>query len=624
MPHNEDHQPPSTTDGPDPHHTSILCKEHHDGRRVGPPTDFCCCCDPCRYRKIDGTGGAFKRHCCRCNPIVITIRFDPSNYDECCGDPIANFAFGEQVSLSSLEPAVRFSTSIYGKTINVYLSSFPVSGEYSVLADGVCRWTIEIPEDGVFEEVIIDHNNVTCLGVPDIEITGIEGPELCFGTISLRNVEGVKVPFQKILFDEYFYDGHDLWIPRTICCNEGQEYECCTVPRWLCVAGNRSLGGANERVNFLWTEGFTEYEFADGWVIGQWTYTDPVTEVVDAVYLIRNEYGFCEFRTDFEGPEGFRVGSDSKGELYPNLPLDSDDCFCNTRVLGRYPETGDPDMVLKIRPGACSCYEWFCDQCRCLPRYLCVAVFYANAYYPSVLLEWNGSGWASSGESTSADGYSTIDDLTLNLVSVNEGASCGVELSFNNFDLDPVLIECDVMLAFAIEGQEGDYQDGEYISLLAVTALDPSDCPPFACGVTPCNASCGSDPDSILVTWEAFAYEEELLGYCAGEMTLYKQYEAAVTGPADLELTCSYVGYLTLDCYGGVQVLRMTLSSGTLMLEDSSGDGNFQTIWEYDLDEETCPPYYASVFRDNLGFDGCWFECDQPTIDEITIELFEQ
>ncbi|MFK5281406.1 hypothetical protein ACI3PL_17780, partial [Lacticaseibacillus paracasei] len=100
-----------------------------------------------------------------------------------------------EVAADGTREVIKYTGTIVGNTVTVYLSNSTIGG--SVDYDSIpCRWTIQIPTLGIDQEIEIDHTVVTCLGVPEISITGVTAYDGCVGTVSLINYSTVKVPFR--------------------------------------------------------------------------------------------------------------------------------------------------------------------------------------------------------------------------------------------------------------------------------------------------------------------------------------------------------------------------------------------------------------------------------------------
>jgi hypothetical protein len=227
------------SDGPDKLKDTFACLWHHSGVglrtfddesiRVSPSahkvpiTDYNCCCNPCLYTKPEmimlagtppgETGGeeeepAVPGHCCRCNPNVIVATYTPNNSgDECSPrsevEPL--FLYFSADGTNGDYQYAAYQGTLVGRTIKVFLSSFPVdyNGDVDTNPNNEqCQWSMYIGDIGGGGAVYsatgnIDHTGVTCLGLPNIFFSGITVYAGSGGTISLSDYHAYKVPFSR-------------------------------------------------------------------------------------------------------------------------------------------------------------------------------------------------------------------------------------------------------------------------------------------------------------------------------------------------------------------------------------------------------------------------------------------
>ena len=187
----------SESDGPDRFNRNPSCRRHHEGVRTD-INDRCCCCDPCAYvRKSEATSQPEHRHCCRCIPRWIMLKFVGGS-GACCRN-IAVIMHAKVKEIGAID-VIQYTGNLGGHGISVYLSSHSID-EYGGLYDAgyqECRWTIHIPSLNADHEITIDHQVVTCLGVPEVVIENVTLFGNCVGTVTIVNYATVKVPFQHV------------------------------------------------------------------------------------------------------------------------------------------------------------------------------------------------------------------------------------------------------------------------------------------------------------------------------------------------------------------------------------------------------------------------------------------
>lgn len=218
----------SESDGPDKLKNTYACYLHHNGVRTFSPsqgfnatgtkipiTDYSCCCDPCRYRRSafgKVAGQELDFHCCACNPEIIVANYIPdllaSDSSGCCVNQIEpmflNFTPVSSGGSEAAPLAATYQTVIVENPIKTYLSKYPVNLDGSPRETGVggssslgCYWVVQMTGTSTNETVTVDHTGVTCLGVPDIEITNFPANSGCLGAVTLSNFEIAKVPFTR-------------------------------------------------------------------------------------------------------------------------------------------------------------------------------------------------------------------------------------------------------------------------------------------------------------------------------------------------------------------------------------------------------------------------------------------
>lgn len=216
------------SNGPDKLKNKFACFAHHNGERsfshynstvvnTGQKMlmDYECCCDTCMYYKPDfglstywsaegESNPSGIEHCCACNPKFIVATWDRDNVSDACSvnSQQAILSYSNYYPNASATLGVKYVGSIVNHEIAIYLSPFAIDpDDVSTIDNSGCRWTMHISNGQNFYDgyttvtAPIDHNDITCLGVPDFAISGISGFEGDGGTVSLLDYDSRKVPF---------------------------------------------------------------------------------------------------------------------------------------------------------------------------------------------------------------------------------------------------------------------------------------------------------------------------------------------------------------------------------------------------------------------------------------------
>lgn len=635
------------SNGPDRFNSNPGCSRHHAGVRTG-IKDYCCCCDPCNYvRKNESASFPELRHCCRCLPKIILAKFTATNGDACCRNAIMPMVVQEG-SIDG-ESVIFYSGSIAGHAITIYILSSAVDGYSS--SDG-CSWTISIPSLGVYENVAIDHTEVTCLGVPEISVTGVTAYEGCVGTISLSNYATVKVPFS----NRFSYLDYTVEESITVPFPYGFTHHLCEdLPRWICVTKkhNRQNEDWTSRVRspkipweiewwraFRWDDEFIpylyenetpEYPIDDQWVIGRWIYTpEDETAFVQYLWLIQDYSGECYIQPDFESPANPILVSE---ETYSRVPLSS--CGCDFKILDIRPviDPSPPDIPgqslstdllgIDYRGGACACWDYYCGKRRCVPRCLCGFLYVNGTLYKDILFTWNNTQkcWVASG-GVDLDGYGMPFDLSICL-DRSETGECQLSVTYEDYNITPIAIaDTNTVLSGSLQGT--NYAGDDFFALNFTTAFDCECKLLFTCvTATPCNTDCGSHPEVLYLTLRGWSEASDIppppvTGPCSTEITLVYRQSVVVTGSTVL-FVCGYIGYKVVssmridDILGPVTeqyLITVTLSLGQLRIDRrllSDFDSLVDVFVESrDLDTETCDPYYG-YYGVEFGLRNCFF-----------------
>lgn len=609
------------TEGPDRNNPCLNCRDFHDAspERFGVLQHLCCCNTCTTIRPGFIRDGIDHLHCCRCLPRYLMLLFVPYG-GVCCRSGSTPMAFTLTNVVDrpdgALLPVSSYRGSLFGYTVTAELGR--LYDEYDAYGDCVWRFTVE--KDSFFEELAfaVDDITVSCLDVSGIVLAEVEGPNGCTGTLMLANAEIGRIPF--ILRED---------IPSVLTTGtppEGQEefvdlYPACgycdRVCRILCVYG------AGEWREFIWFEDASTEQHG-------WSHLKPGTEITDYIYLEDNEYGECILQFDFDGITG-----------PPDQVIDIEQgCACGMKevALGSFP---GGTVQYTIRCGFCSCWEFYCGTCRCVPRYLCVQTYIGNTFTPNQIFEWDETelAWLS---------ISGSNDLVFYLQPDDEG-ECKVVAEIYGYES---LLDLSAVIGCGVEhvskfvatlGQQLDRGNDFLFFTMADTFGDESvwiraSAPVYECDVgpcteaTPCRDECGSHPAELTALLHGFndSYAGDEPGWddvvCDVEVTLHYWERVDWTG-TQLEHTCGYVGWYHVgECqseHAGIleKWINVELSNGLLTVYEYYEDGVDLQVYSANL-TESCDPYYGDGGIDPVGLTSCWWGCLE-TVQRVHVTVTE-
>ncbi len=239
--------PPAITNGPDPRHPSLKCKQYHER----PPCQSGnlhqhCCCDPCLYIRSAGNQDIMyltgpyppwdSAECCRCVPRAIFFRFTPTDEEgECCYSQ--SVLVWADVPRSNEEDAswvkAVYTTAMYGLTITLMVGRFSSTGTGTEAAGemnsgnlGSCAWVVEIYDGNeilYYEEFPIETSGTgtgtgggtmaECLYPPDFQFGPIDGPPGCTNGGYLTFQQWIKNKLPYVLRSD---EDPDAYLPKFI------------------------------------------------------------------------------------------------------------------------------------------------------------------------------------------------------------------------------------------------------------------------------------------------------------------------------------------------------------------------------------------------------------------------
>jgi len=597
--------------GPDPCNKNLKCQDFHDelGQRAGTGSGSaafeelggcynCCCCDPCRFVRPEVlTAEEDERmYCCRCVPRGFFLRFVPDNPDdECCrqvGIPIFNQPgeAGEYITL--------YQGTLFGVDVEVEVGRVISSGSGSGSGTGVdftCGWRITSSVGGSgsgsggVDTFVIDHDTTTCLYVPTgITLGAVEGPDGCMGTLVLDDLDKARLPFLE-------RDVTANWTgPNFVDISSEPCGDCEQVCEKICVAGIRHVGDTREHVEFTWFDDSGSGSGSVGDLNRGWRYTDPDSNV-ETIYLTTNDSGDCLLTPDLE----------SGAEIFDPVTI-SATTLCSCKLAETFSTTvGEIAYAFTVRCGFCSCWDFACGNCRCVPSELCVLMYDGTTMYANLTAIWNADNrsWdVEGGGSGSGSGGTELLQLHLRgnaagqciIVPEINGVEvtldnppvwgCGAETVTGQFTGEHDLLSIDIQ-------EEVDLGAGPVFLMLRATSLTPE------CGLTdceeatPCYANCGSHPPKLTINVHEWALEGDTSGDptdCSVDIDVYYWQSVDDIIDGGIKYSCGYVG-VGPTCYGCL--VKAELRNGQVFFDTVPFGCTPAIAVERDLVTETCHPY---------------------------------
>jgi hypothetical protein len=459
-----------------------------------------------------------------------------------------------------------------------------------------CVWHVVATQDDsvIFDQSYeVDHDDVTCLSVPTaMEIAGVEGMTDCVGTLLLDDHRKARLPYLKPEASEVpegkFRDLDESY--------EGACGECGQVCSRICLHGKRHANGEVEHAEFSWFDD----ETGRGWA-----FVALGSNFTERIYLMEDEYGNCMLVPALEEGSG--------NEIFQPIVIDMEQgCSCGLEELFAT-EVDNEIIASTVRCGNCSCWHFFCGNCRCVPEEICVVVIdEVDATYHLLLWDPDERRWGTDADRIrlvlgSDQGQCTVSVDMAELYSPIEGVatfSCGPPAEVETGEFTP-------------DSDFFTFELGEPSIPLTIfgSSLIP-DCVRGKCDeATPCNAECGGHPDQLFIHIHEWSEPGDTSGYpvdCSYDVVVYFWQTADLWEGAGLGIkySCGYVGYLTLgDC-----LIRFEFRNALLrFIAVGSECAAFANEGVVEMATEECDPYFAdsgeiigSVFLDCPDSDGAY------------------
>jgi hypothetical protein len=611
------------------------------------------------------------------------IRFVPDPYTGTGSDCCEDFSFPVQglgESIGGEGPINTYTTTIFDTNITVGIGRYEAHTGTGSATAGECSWKITAEgqvgglnaglsitkwwkvdmEGEVWTGTGTANVGESCLDVTGMEIGTVNGPDGCTGKLILLNHDVARLPYVRrtdakgmtsttgtgssaIEFIDVDCGGFTYTGTGTGTGTMGQE-GCSQVCRTLCVTGNRVQGGGVELVEFTWVDSFTGTGILG--IKGKWEYWNPITRGLETIWLKENDAGQCYLDFNWTG-----AGASS----IPNTVIDtssSQGCSCGlkeTVAIG----SGVTYIGFTVRCGYCTCYQFYCGTCRCVPREICAIAFVGGVIVPKQILTWDDTlkAWRSDTVVATGTGsggrqmevYLEVEEVSRRCVMVPyfEGQRATDEDQLEYLDcgqehrsdyLVAVGKAFDSANDLNVSGNYNGKIDDKHVWM----AWGPSDgCRLGDCSATPCTWLCGSDPQSLTATIRAWNVAEE----CeegAWDETIeipltywHRWYIDPETG--NLASACGYHGAIYHECAGLpnrwiIFDMDSEASNDFTMSYMVDGSETVEDCFADDFGTQECEPYYAEGISGDAGatLNACWV-CGygEPGICNISVIVTE-
>lgn len=308
-------------------------------------------------------------------------------------------------------------------------------------------------------------------------------------------------------------------------------------------------------------------------------------------------------------------------ELYLRQKIDGDTlCGCSIYALFEGGSIDDP-RYLRVRCGFCTCWDFYCGKCRCVPSELCV-YYYDGTSIDSVVLGWD------------AHNYRWGDDdspLQLLFQKNETTGDCEITPMVPGYNTgtgtlataEPVAHDCKIESITRHYDWESDFLEFSYSDFMGETIqvwiLAVSNRP--ECGMsgscpsaTPCAMECGSHPPKIYAT-----ITQHILDAMGGDHgDVVYEVELIYLESSYLfrsGLNCGYVGFIPKK--GSCCAIIIEVSGGTICFFNYESDSCLYPWPSVDVPApdqyfhaltESCNPYYGytATFQKEMFQRECW------------------
>lgn len=298
-------------------------------------------------------------------------------------------------------------------------------------------------------------------------------------------------------------------------------------------------------------------------------------------------------------------------------------CSCKLAVF--HISTSHPTHGLAVRCGFCSCWDFYCGSCRCVPTQLCVAYYDGYNWHLNVFLDWDdeqkawvGSGWEepSTGSGT---GTSDTEELTV-FLRRNDLGQCEIAPDFEpgpnqvyptwNCGEGHITRKFDT-LEDIVSFSYANYRDPLHPIFVYGSSHVPTCVRSNCTHATPCNADCGGHPDRIYMTIQQYRLagdtpETPPEEYAERTFVLVYEESADWYVPQDpvedsyIQVMCRYRGVIQSSCAGfDYCPVLVEVWDGHVRMQGTSGSGCITLTPGSDIEylplTESCDPYYAET-----------------------------